>query len=179
MWILIAYLASYLDSSGFHDFRLPYSCVVVEEDHLVVASFAVLDELFTNIDSHYHLISAQLIVWMYLPSGLLPIGLFRLFRLFIGGHIWPLFFMTCGFWLIGLPIGAFIFIALSGLLPMRAPGFGARFGEFIPRCGLELPIDWMATKQLQTICIKGQSMMIIKLMNKIECIEAMQRKKNN
>lgn len=42
-------------------------------------------------------------------------------------------------------MGAFmLFIAfklLSGLLPIRPPGFGARFGEFIPRCGLELPID--------------------------------------
>lgn len=78
-------------------------------------------------------------------------GPFRLFRLFKGGHIWPLFFITCGFWLIGLPIGEFmLFIAFrlfNGLLPNRAPGFGARFGEFIPRCGLELPIYYQIAQK--------------------------------
>lgn len=75
-----------------------------------------------------------------LPIGMLPIGLFS------GIDICPLFFSACAFWLaaIGLPIGtggAFkLFIPDSGLFPKRAP-FGARFGEFIPKCGLELPVN--------------------------------------
>lgn len=47
--------------------------------------------------------------------------------------------------MIGLPIDCafMVFIAFKlfkGLFPIRAPGFGAKFGEFIPRCGLELPV---------------------------------------
>lgn len=130
------YLASYWDSLDFHDFHSPYSYVVVVRDHLVVASFAVQGELQSlrkRLDQ-ICLIITFVIAFLNLP---LPIGLLRLFRLFIGGHIWPLFFITCGFWLIGLPM---LFIAW-GLFPKRAPGLGAIFGEFIPRCGLELPIQ--------------------------------------